>query len=101
CALPIWARSRNLCDLSGGNKNPAPARRHPFAVSSMPAFSSSYIAKDLLRHGNSRVVLSCADMGGEQRLRALEVVRYSDVDEEPRANQTINRAVEKAGKNLP
>ena len=38
---------------------------------------------------------------GEQRLRPLEVVRYSDVDEEPGANQPIDPAFEKAWKNLP
>src|SRR5712691_11505229 len=61
---------------------------------------SSCIAKDLRRYGSGRIVGSCADPRGEQRLRPLEVVRYSDIDEEPRANQPINPAVEKAGKNV-
>jgi len=40
---------------------------------------------------------TCAEPRGKQRLRPLEVVRYSNVDEEPRANQPIDPAVEKAG----
>ena len=51
--------------------------------------------------GGRRAATSSIDPRGEQSLRPLEVVRYSDVDEEPRANQPINPAVEKAGKNVP
>jgi hypothetical protein len=39
-----------------------------------------------------------ADPRNEQCLRPLEVIRYSNVDEETRANQPINPAVEKTGK---
>jgi hypothetical protein len=41
------------------------------------------------------------DLRGKQQLSPLEVVWYSDVDEESRANQPIDSAVEKLGKNLP
>src|SRR5713101_1030823 len=44
--------------------------------------------------------IEVADPRGEQRLRPAEVVRYSDVDEEPRANQAINAAIKEAGKNF-
>src|SRR4030095_8018778 len=62
---------------------------------------SSCIARNFRRYGSGRIMGSCADPRGEQRLRPLEVVRYSDVDKEPRANQPKDSAVEKAGKNLP
>jgi choline dehydrogenase-like flavoprotein len=61
---------------------------------------SSCIAKVLGSCGSGRIMGSSADPRGKQRLRPLEVVRYSDVDEESRANQSINSAIEQAGKDL-
>src|SRR5207247_3846304 len=53
------------------------------------------------RLGDRRILTSGTDPRGKQRLGPLEVVRYSDVDEESRANQPIDPAVETPGKNLP
>src|SRR5207247_3011186 len=72
---------------------------HPVLDGSPLVLTTTSTKRPRLR--NRRILTSGTDPRGKQPLGPLEVVRYSDVDEESPANQPIDPAVETPGKNLP
>ena len=71
-----------------------------FAVSSMPRVFQVVSPSIPWDSGADEPWEAVPTREASSRLGPLEVVRYSDVDEEPRANQAIHSAIKKAGKNL-